>query len=111
MFQNDHFPTTSSTTNTRSFLEKIKRKLNEGLNVELSPSSSASSSSSVSIGAEFESTGSSLREAINNGLLSETNRHEQAGPSIMEHQSPAWSHDDEERACSAKYATYNENDE
>ena len=50
-----------------SELNLVKRNLDEGLHVELSPSSNDLSQEKLEL--EFESTGSSLREAISNGAL------------------------------------------
>ena len=50
-----------------SELNLVKRNLDEGLRVELSPSSNDLSQEKLEL--EFESTGSSLREAISNGAL------------------------------------------
>ena len=50
-----------------SELNLVKRNLDEGLRVELSPSSYDLSQEKLEL--EFESTGSSLREAISNGAL------------------------------------------
>ena len=77
---------------------RVRKKLDEGQFTELSASSNSNISEGGSHEVEFDSTGSSLREAINDGLLSGLSAQEASSYDSTKDQ-PS----DDERACLAKY--------
>ena len=90
----------------------MKVRLDEGLLVSLSPSSTSSSDHQC----EFDSTGSSLREAIAEGALENIYDVDEGekNDTCPERACPAKYtnyKEDDERACPAKYTNYKEDDE
>ena len=95
----------------RESLERVRKKLDDGINVSLSQSSEGDEGS-PSKPVVFESTGSSLREVVENGLLSCQSLDEDLGTNVNESKEcdmvsfavEGGISKISERACPAKYA-------
>ena len=96
----------------RTLLDMVKRKLDEGLHIELSEDESTNGEGAASRALlEFESTGSSLREALRDGTIEDFLLPKRACPAeyctvtncSKDHVSTDDEHLKQKRACPAKY--------